>query len=155
MHWNFGAGLVHKRTKFWLSNLSDGTETYTGWWGFNDDSGGTSGVDAVAIRYTHTENAGKFLCYTRSNSVESTADSGVTVAATTAYTFDFVVNPAGSSANYFINGTQVCTITTNIPTGIARATAILPGIIQKSVGAAQRDINFEYVSVLAALTTAR
>src|SRR3990172_2320994 len=116
-----GIGAVYYEDRVQVSDLSDGTETFV-WIGGLSDTLTDSGVDAVGFRYAHTEQGGEFVCYTRSNSTESTADSNVAVAADTWYRRSLVVNAAGTLATFSINGASVCGagITTNIPTGFSR-----------------------------------
>jgi len=121
------------------TTLSDGTDTYTLSAGFGDGVG--NGTDAVMFRYTHDENSGKWTLVARSNSTETTADSGVTVAANTYYRLRIVVNAAGNSVQYFINGSSVGTITTNIPTGSSRGVTANWSLV-KSAGSTNR---FAYI----------
>lgn len=119
------------------ANLSDGTETYQISMGFIDDSAGGLGTDAVGFRYTHTENSGAWVAYTRSNSVESVINSGVTFEINTLYDLVAKVNAAATNVEFFINGTSLGSITTNIPTGANRQTAPRASML-KSAGTTAR-----------------
>jgi hypothetical protein len=79
-------------------------------------------VDGAWFRYTHSVNGGRFEAVTRSNSVETVADTGITVAASTTYRLEVRANAAGTSVEFRINGGLVATITANIPTAVGRET---------------------------------
>lgn len=136
-----------------LSALSDATDTYTVFFGFNDSTAGT-GTDAVMFRYTHGANSGKFEAVTRSNGTETATDTGITVAATTNYKLRIEVNAAASSALFVINGSLVATNTTNIPSGSGRAVGMYMGIV-KSAGTTSRALMADYLYTRCDLTVAR
>jgi len=130
--------------EFKLPNLSDATNTYTAFFGFND-SYTALGVDSIVFTYTHGTNSGKWQAHTRSNSVTAGgADTGVT-ADTNWHRFDIEVNAAGTEAKFYIDGTLTNTITANIPTGTARATGIICGLV-KSAGATARVMNIDFLA---------
>lgn len=139
-----GATLIEFNTKMYLSALSDGTDTYTVYFGFNDTITGTLGEDAVGIRYTHTENAGNWTGYTRNNSVESTCDIGSAATAGAWWTFEIDVT---ASAATFSDGTNSCQITTNIPTGTSRASGIVAMGMTKSAGTTSRTAYVDYTLI--------
>lgn len=150
----FGNGAVTYETDVYLTDaVSDGTDTYTLYIGFND-SGSGLGTDGIMFRYTHGTNSGKWECVTRQNGSETAADSGVTVASTTWYKLGIVVNAAANSVSFYINGALVATNTTNIPTGASRQTT--PAIlIIKSAGTNNRRMACDYVYCRIDLTTSR
>lgn len=79
----------------------------------------------LGIRYSHDINSGKFECYARdSGGTETTADSGVTVAAATDYETLIAFNKAQTEAVFFINGVAVARITTNLISSVAVGAAI-------------------------------
>lgn len=136
-----------------ITLVSDGTETFTCRIGLNDAAGG-DGADSVMFRYTHSVNSGKFECVTRSNNVETATDSGYTIVADTAVRLGFVVNAAGTSVAFSVNGSVVQTHTTNIPTTTARATAAAIEIA-KSAGTTARTMLTDYAEIYVDLTTPR
>jgi hypothetical protein len=103
-----------------VSDLSDVTNRFKSYCGLANDSGDPTS-ESVTFNYVDNENGGKILCVCRNNNSETTADSGVTVVAGAWYKCEFVVNAGGTSVAFYINGTLVATITTNIPTGTSRA----------------------------------
>lgn len=135
----FGGGQASFGSVSQLRVLSDGTNTYTariGWYRF----GSGDGTDGVFFRYTHSVNSGKWEAVTRSNSSETTDDTGVTATANTTggadyHTFEAVVNAAASSVEFFIDGVSVSTISATIPSGSgSRVTQMTPAAINGSAG---------------------
>lgn len=124
---------------FQIPTLSDGTDTFSVMIGFNDTFTGPSPVDAIAIRYQHSVNSGKFEAVTSSNSSRTATDTGVTAAAGTWYSYEINVNAAGSSVEFKINGSVVATNTTNIPTGSSRVAGHGHNIV-KSAGTTARTL---------------
>lgn len=148
-----GFGAVHVENLVKIPNLSDGTETFTLIVGLNDNPAGDA-TDGVYFRYTHSVNSGKWQAVTRSNSVETAADTGVTVAINTNYRMTIEINAAGTSAEFSINGVVVATIAATIPTGAGRQTNVMTGIL-KSAGVTNRDLLIDYSECWISLSTAR
>jgi hypothetical protein len=127
--------------------LSSATDRYTIRAGFIDQST-NDGVDGCFIRYIDTGNAGKWQGVCRSNSAESVCDTTVVVATVAYYNLQVGVNGAGTLATFVVNGTQSCTISTNIPIIVARSTGA--GVnIQKTVGTGPRDMLIDYIAISA------
>lgn len=150
----FGGGKTAGR---WIiktpSALSDGTDTYVIGVGFNDSSNTATPVDAAQFRYVQT--ASTFWQYTcASNSVLTTATSSVTVATSTWYLLEVVVNAAGTSVDFIINGTLAGTTTTNIPIGAGRELGMRCFIL-KSAGTNARAMDVDYASFYQYCTSAR
>lgn len=113
------------RTK--VSALSDGTDTYIIRAGFLDTRPDVDSTDCVGIRYTHGVNSGKYEFVCRSNSTETTSDSGLTPSTTSFQTFRIRVDSTAANAYLYTNGVLAATITSaNIPKGAARA--VSPGM---------------------------
>ncbi len=107
---------------FKLAKLSDVTDTYTLRLGFIDSSSAES-TDGVFFRYDKDVNSGKWVLVSRSNSTEtSTNASNTAVASATWYHLTIIINPAGTSAEFFQDGTSLGTVASNIPTGAGRVT---------------------------------
>lgn len=134
-----------------LSALSDGTDTYTTRVGVHNGFS-TTPTDGAWFEYTHGTNSGKWQCITSNNSTQSTADSGVAAASGSWIKFKVVVNAAGTSVDFYINGTKVATITTNIPT--TRVTGV-GAIIAKSAGTSDRKLYIDYCHLTYDFTSAR
>ena len=150
----FGGGATRLVVIFRIPTLSDAVDTFTARVGFCDATNAES-TDGAFIRYTHGTNSGKFQFVTRNNNVETLTDTGITVGLNTWYRVQIDVNAAGNSATCTINGTLVATNTTNIPTAAGRETGIVPGYIQKSLGANPRTLDIDYFQALLKFTTSR
>jgi len=124
---------------FKIPTLSDGTETFSVMIGFNDSFTGTTYTDCACFRYQHSANSGKFECLTRSNSTGSPTDSGVTAAADTWYSYEIRVNAAGTSVEFYLNGSLVQTHSSDIPTGSSRVLGFGHNIV-KSAGLTARKL---------------
>lgn len=72
-------------------------------------------ANGVYFRYSDSENSGRWVAVSRSGGVESVINSSVAVAALTPAHLQFIVNSAGTSIEFFINGSSIGTIATNIP----------------------------------------
>lgn len=84
--------------------------------------------NSLGIRYSDDINSGKFECYSRnSGGTETTADSGITVAASTRYETTITLNKAGTEATFIINGAVVARITTNLPSATTLGSGIQLG----------------------------
>jgi hypothetical protein len=130
--------------EFRLPTLSDATNTYTAFFGFND-SYTALGVDSIVFTYTHGTNSGKWEAHTRSNSATlGGEDTGIT-ADTNWHRFDIEVNAAGTEAKFYIDGSLVSTQTSSIPVGTARATGIICGLV-KSAGSTARVMNIDFMA---------
>jgi hypothetical protein len=134
-----------------LEQLSTAAQTFTAYVGFIDNTGSSGDMThAIYFRYTNAVNAGKWECVVRKFSSESAADTGVT-ASTNYATFRILVNAAGTSAGFYINGTLVGTLATaNIPTASS-----IGFKIQKTVGATQSNMSVDYFSRKSVLTSSR
>lgn len=138
----FGGAQYSLWNRVKLDTLSDATDTYTVTAGYADTG---SVVDGCYIRYSHGINSGKWQGVCTANSTSTTLDLGVTVAIATWYKLLVVVNAAGTSTEFFVNGTSGGTITTNIPTGAGRQTGMMTKIV-KSAGTTARLLNVGFVA---------
>jgi hypothetical protein len=93
---------------------------------------------------------------TASNSVRTkTAGTGATAAVSTGWhRFKIVVNSNATSIQYFVDGTSIGTVTTNIPTATTRTT-LGSFNIQKSAGTTNRTFKVDYFQYRNSLTTPR
>lgn len=129
-----------------LEDLSNGTNRYEVRFGCSTDYGiGISDQNGVFFRYVDNVNGGRWQCVTRSGGVETATNSGIAVAADTAYKLEIHGNATGTSMGFYINGSLVATNTTNIPT-ITTMKGIGSGI-QKAAGSTSRSM---YVTTITA-----
>lgn len=108
-------------SRFQFANLSSGINRYITFDGFFDsDTTDPAFNRGVLFRYSDDINGGKFQCVCRSAAgVETLVDSGITPVIDTWYVLKVRVNSTGTEAKFFVNGTLVATITTNIAIGDA------------------------------------
>lgn len=117
------------------------------------DSATVESTDFVGFRYTDSVNAGKWQGVCRSNTGETTIDTGIAAAAAAFHVFAFTVNAAGSSVQFYIDGAAVgAPITLTIPNTSARLTQFLPAFIAKSLGLTARTVLIDYYSYLMAVS---
>lgn len=150
----FGQGAVSYSWRVRVNTLSDGTNRYNLYAGTGDKTAAGDMVDGVYFQYVDNVNSGNWTLTTSNNSVRTTADSGVPVVANTWINLGAVVNAAGTSAQFFVDGTSVGTITTNIPTVAGRESGPLLKI-QKALGTTSSIVYLDYFAMEYAPTTAR
>lgn len=119
--------------------LSDGTDTYTFSFGLVGGSSSTTLTlgNEITFKYSHGLNSGKFLAVCRSSTSESTADTGITVAANTPYVLTVCSALGATESRFYIDGVFVARINTNVPSTNMGARAI----IVKSAGTTARVAN--------------
>jgi hypothetical protein len=150
----FGFGFTYELSfRIALSDLSDGSETYTARIGFLDNSSGAP-TDGAFFRYTHGTNSGKWEAVTISNSVETAEDTTIAAVAATYVTFKIVANSDATQVDFYINGVKTNDITTNIINSSSRVTGHGTHII-KSVGTTARLMYIDYIDLIVSRTTAR
>lgn len=148
----FGAGKTIYETRVRLSNLSDGTDTFTVRLGYLDSVSAES-TDGIFFRYTHSVNGGFWQGVCRNNNTESVANFSVAPVTTGWQKLALTVYADGSRVDFTI-GTTTLSVTTNIPTAAGRETGI-GHFILKSLGTTARTMSLDYVYHALNLTTAR
>lgn len=104
----------------------------------------TQTTDGVYFR--HDGSTTDWVAVTRSNSVESVVATGVTVTLGTWYDFWIDINAAGTSALFYINGSLVATITTNIPIAAGRQTGYGVHIVRVSTNAVDLQLDADFIA---------
>jgi hypothetical protein len=124
--------------------LSDASQDYRLSVGLAFLGSSADASDGVYFRYNDGVNSGKWQAVAALASAETTLDTGVTVAVDTWYWLECVVNPAGSSAEFFVDGVSAGSIASNLPT---RTLGMTMGI-RKTLGTTERffraDIAYLY-----------
>ncbi len=141
------------------STLSDGTDTYALRACINDSTLAETltaafngdGNDGAFFKYRHSLNSGRWQCVTFGGGSSSTADSGVTVAVDTWYVLEVIVESDSSAAYFYINGTLVATITTNVPSGVSESTGATVSLM-KEAGTAARVAYVDYICLEASIS---
>jgi hypothetical protein len=157
-----GSGLTVYEARVYIPILSNSTDRYVFGAGFYDNAGGIDQTDGVYLLYDEGgASAGStaspnWQIVTSSNSVRPlpfvTTSNVVTAGAW--YILRIEINATGTQATFYINGTNVGTATTNIPTGIARATGF-GAFAQKVLGTTTRNVLVNYMSFKQKYSTPR
>lgn len=137
----FGSSHLFGRQIIYTPNaVSDGTNDYYYFLRFADNpmSGFWDQNNSFGLRYTHDVNSGKWQAYSRSTGgTDSVADTGVTFSADTKYDLAISINKSLSEATYWINGSVVARITTNLPSATS---CNLSTQLEKTAGTTPREV---------------
>jgi hypothetical protein len=113
-----GGGLFSLNFVLNLLTLSNITDTYSIYIGLMDVPSivglSVPPIDGIYFTYTDTVNSGNWQIVTIASSVSTTVNTAVP-ADTNYNNFGLVINAAGTSVQFFINGVSVGTIATTIP----------------------------------------
>ena len=148
----FGGGIYTIEGDINVQTLSDGTNTYYLRFGFGDLYNADF-VDGAYFEYYSPTSANWYRC-TASNSTRTKTNTTIAVVAGTWTRLKVVVNAAGTSVEYFINGTSVGSNTTNIPTGTGRETGTFLQII-KTAGTTGRTVDIDWAWIHVELAATR
>ena len=135
-----------------LPVLSTVTDEYSFAIGGSPQNNGVLGNDGAMFYYKRVSYGANWQAVTRNTASQTTTDTAVAVAANTWVRLTLIVNAAGTSVTYYINGTLVATITTNIPAGGAGREGCL---LLKSAGTTSVTANVDYHFVGKTFTTSR
>jgi hypothetical protein len=126
--------------------LSTGTNRYILRTGFGDTSGADQ-VNGVYFEYSDNINTGQWVIKTASASSRTTTNSTIAVTAGW-HDLRVVVNAAGTSITFTVDGVTAGTIVTNIPTAATTAfLALLYGAGTIAANTIQVDL-FQYNQIL-------
>lgn len=146
----FGGGKIQFQAAIKLSALSDASNDYIVNVGFIDQVNPT---DGVWFEYRHSVNSGNWQGKAKNNAGPTTVNGSV--AASTSWTIlKIIVAADGSTADFYVNGSNIGTASANIPTATGRETSIGLGI-WKQAGTTARIMSVDYVSCIQKLTSAR
>jgi hypothetical protein len=134
-----------------INTLSAALERYTYRAGFIDSPSAES-TDGVFFRYVDNVNSGQWQLVCRSNGTETATNSTSAPAAATWYRLSIIINPGGTSAEFFVNGTSIGTCASNLPTGAGRGTGF-GSLVIKSIGLTPETIDLDYLEILAYANT--
>ena len=150
-----GNGIVTMQWVFKLTQLSIAAQTFLFRVGLQDSSTATAAGavnSGIYLEYTNAVNSGNWTLNCVNSGTKTTANSA-TAATTSFVNAKVVVNAAGTSAQFFINGTELANspVATNLP-----ATGITPCIYMVKTngsGAVTADIDLMIFNI--SLTTPR
>jgi hypothetical protein len=127
------------------SALSDGTNRYGIKIGFGNQT--TTITDAIGahFRYRDNINGGNWQIYVvDASSTLTQVDTRVTVAASTWYRLEIIINADASSTEFWINGNRVGTVVANLQSGTSITAGVLAMII-KALGTTSRSMILDYL----------
>jgi hypothetical protein len=147
-----GGGTLTFEGEIRIDNLATVGEDYALSVGFGDTSNHYDQTDGCYLLYKRGTSA-NWIKATASNGTRTETASSTAVA--TGWTkVKIVVNAGGTSAEYYINGVSIGTVTTNIPTGAGRVFGVIAAM-KKTAGTTARVWGIDYYSCEHTLTTAR
>lgn len=150
----FGGGVATFEMLVNLPTLSTAAQEYVARIGLGDLVTGADHVDGVYFEYDRLVNGVNWRLKTANNSVRTNTDSTVAVVAASWIKLKIVVNAAGSLVTYYINGTSVGTVSTNIPVTVARACAPTV-ILSATAGTTAKTMLMDYYFLEQVFTTPR
>lgn len=142
----FGDGHITSDYFIRINGLSDATNTFTIEMSLSGSPNGTTlaANNTCGVRYSHGLNSGKFEAYNKNNSgTESTADTGVTVAANTMHYIRIEVDKARAESRFYIDGAFVCRITGSMPNAVSAGSRAM---VLKSAGTSARVLSVSTMS---------
>ena len=116
--------------------------------GLYDGSSSGDGTDGCFFRYTNGTNSNRWQAICENNGTQSVCNSTSTPAANTWYRLTVEVDSTGSAADFYVNGTNICTVNSQIPTSAGRNVSTNVTAI-KSVGTGTAvTMDVDYVETL-------
>lgn len=145
-----GYGQVTYETRVKLTTPSQGGQLYLVLAGLMDYINAYNQLDGVYFLYDAAGNttgsaaSPNWQLVTASNNTRTFVTTSTAVNTSGSWTtLKIVVNAAASSVEYFVNGTSVGTITTNIPAGAGRETGFAESLM-KTVGTTNSTMDVDY-----------
>lgn len=149
---NFGGGETVLEFSLKALNVGDGTNDFSLYLGFGDRffTASAEPDDGIYFHYNQASNSGNWIGKTASGGTRSSANSAIALD-TDFHRYTIVVNAAGTSVSFYIDGTEIANspLSSNIPS----ATGLQFGIAH--VAGAERKAVLDYVLYKQILTTAR
>lgn len=149
-----GGGQITLNWVIKLPTLSNSTNRYILQLGLGDTMSTSDQANGVYFEYSDNENSGDWIGKTASASSRTSANSAIAAESTSFHNFQIIINAAGSSASFYIDGTQIA----NSPLSATMpSTAISPFIkfIATAGTVAQGSILPDLFYMTQVLTTAR
>ena len=152
-----GGGQISFETLIYITYLSILLDEYDLRFGLLDalstGSAIADAVDGVYFEYDRNSSVNWRTC-SANNSVRTKTNSSTAVVAGAWTKLKIVINAAATSAEFFVNGSSIGTVTTNLPTGAGRVCG--PEIhIVSSNGASDKTVSVDYFDLNHTLTTPR
>lgn len=139
----FGSDLSRFEALVYIPTLSTSTQEYVSYTGYHNALPGVTATptEGILIEYNRANSTSwRGMCVSASTISRTTTAS--VVSAATWYHIAFTVNAAGNSVQFFINGSSIGTLTTNIPTTGAGYVNLM---LKKTVGTTERTVRYDFV----------
>jgi len=148
----FGSGSWVLETVFNVETLSTATNEYILINGFCDAANGSAITDGIYFEYDRT-NSVNYIAVCEASGTRTEVDTGVAVSTTSTVwpKQRIIVNADATSVTFYIDGSLVATITTNIPSSASHQPYF--GIFKSTSTAAQNILYLDYIYVRNQLTT--
>jgi len=128
------------------SALSDATNRYNLFFGMTGSfTSPGAATNRTLIRYRDNLNSGKWQLDVSNTLGVSTADTGITVAASTFYELELVIGRASGAVTAYINGSRVASVSGQTPNGTSEPLGIIVGT-QKTVGTTARPFYADFLT---------
>ncbi len=138
-----------------IEDLATVAEDYTIRVGFGDTTGSGDWTYGVYFEYTRATSV-NWLIKTADNGTRTSTTTSTAVTADAWIRLTININAAATLATYYVNGSSVGTINTNIPDGGTGTDGIGPDIgIIKTAGNTNRNLYVDYCTITCLLTTIR
>ena len=147
-------GAIVFETRVQFPTLGGATAAgYTARFGLGDTTGNADQANGIYFEYAGiVAGTVNWSLKTASANTRTTTATSVAVAATTYYKLAWVLNAAGTSVGFYINGTYINSIATNIP---AAAIGLLSHITTNATNAAAKSADIDYVYMTQNFNTVR
>lgn len=142
---SFGAGHLSAWTSVHIPTLSTSGQRFQAQLAITNAPSGTTARpnNTVGISAVDNENSGNWTLFSVDNAGGSTTvDSGVAPSAGTVYFLQIFLDKSRTEARYFINGTYVGRVTSNLPNAVVCGTRV--GLFG-TVGASDREIRVSQI----------
>jgi hypothetical protein len=152
----FGSADYYFEALVSIPTLATAGEDFIASIGFNDTGafdGGGACTDGAYFRYNRGVNGVNWQTLTTSNTSATTTNTSTAIVAATYYRLTIVVT-GSTQVDFYVNGTKIDTIISNIPSGAGRQTGPLLKI-DKIAGTGASSLTVDYVSFYAFFGSAR
>lgn len=148
-----GSGFMRFDFLIQFPTLADGTDDYRAWIGLGKGTAFNTGINGEGIGFEYIRSTStNWNPFTESSSTQTSASGGSSVAVDTNWThLRMEINAAATSVQFYIDGTDAGTSTTNIPSGV-----LSPMLkITKTAGSSERTLLIDAYRFYYKLTNSR
>lgn len=145
-----GGGEIVMEARVRVSAAANGTDQYFARIGLVDELSGAPG-DGIYFGTVASTGVWQYTCRAIAASATFTNDAGAAAISTSWTHIKLVINAAGTSVEFFVDGASKATITTDIP-----LVGMTLGVgIQKSAGTASRSLDIDFIKLKQTFTAPR